>query len=302
MVNMRGIVEDIQVLFNYPKPGIFFLEKGSIVAFSQWLKGDPLRISILSKQWQVAVFKTQLDTYENNRARCNALKKLGIQINKRHKNPKDNLFVEEVERTFFSNADEDHRQLAEFYVMVRREVERGMVNIITQDRSFERIPLVNTYYVGTSPRTGSQDLPAQFDFFQDFHIHNLLAKKIKDHIGVSPNGVTIHEAIVELEDYLQTLTGLNSEGRTLMDQAFKLDGSHCKINPLTDPDPQHSQQNEQKGFREIYCGTWTGLRNPLAHEGTGGEFAQSRYPDKTTLLKYLSFLSILFERADGPLP
>jgi uncharacterized protein (TIGR02391 family) len=300
---MRGAVEDIQVLFNTSVNTTFFLEKDSIGAFTQWLQNDPLRVLLIGKQWQVVVFRYQLVQYPDYLKRRNRLKKLNIEINDNKPNAQDGLFTDEVERTYFSIGGVNHRQLAEFYVMVRRAAGNGWVNIISQDRSFERIPLLNTYFIGTSARAGSQGLPAQFDFIQDFKIHSQLARMVSARLDDPNRGGTIFDAITVLRDHIRTTSGLNRlDGRDLMHQAFDDANPIIRINPMIDTDPRHTQRNEQSGFHDFYCGVMKGMRNPLAHEGTASPFATSRYPDNATLLKYLSFLSVLCERADGYLP
>ena len=116
--------------------------------------------------------------------------------------------------------------------------------------------------------------------------------------GDALDGDPLFAAITALRDHVRQVSGLHQQrrDRPLMEQAFKQDGTHLRLNPLADPDPSSSQQNEQRGFRELYCGVITALRNPLVHEGPSSSFAQTRYPDRKTMLKYRSFLSILFER------
>ena len=152
-----------------------------------------------------------------------------------------------------------------------------------------------------APRTGTGDLPAQFDFLRDLDIHQELARVVGHRLDRASYGDTMLAAIIGLRDYVRQLSGLSRDGRGLMERAFEQTGAHLCLNSLTDSNAKGSQQNEQRGFKEIYCGIMTGLRNPLTHEGSDSIFSQTRYPDKRTLLKYLSFLSILFERADGPL-
>jgi uncharacterized protein (TIGR02391 family) len=300
---MRGISQDIQVLFNNPVVTTFYLEEDSIEVFAKWVRADSSRALLLGGQWQVVVFQRQLVQYPDCRTRCKKLTKLlNITINKGNPHLQDGLFTDEVERTYFSNGGVNSRQLSEFYVMVRRAAGNGWVNIISQDRSFERIPMVNTCFVGISPRTGSLDLPAQFDFIQDFNIHPNLARAIATRLDDPNRGGTIFDSIMALRDYVRVTSGLTTDGFQLMHAAFDDNTPTIIINPHTDPNTHGTQHNEQQGFHDFYCGVMKGIRNPLAHEGPASLFATSRYPDKAKLLKYLSFLSILCERVDGPLP
>ena len=306
---MRGRVEDLTLLLQNPNPTTFYLEKDTIPAFLNWIQVDQDRKSLVSTTWKIVVFKRHLVSYGDYISRRKGLSKLGIDVNVLEIKELDNLFLDEVERTYFSNSGLNHRQLAEFYLLVRRNDGNGLVNIISQDRSFERIPLVNTFFIGTEPRTGNQDLPAQFDFLRDFNIHPTLIRSIGRRLDDQAKGDVVREALNTLQDHIRSLTGLGTDGIKLMDDAFNPQDSNKKfknplirMNPLTDQDPYHSQMNEQKGFHQLYCGVITGLRNPLSHNTGVSAFINSRYPDKVTLLKYLIVVSILCERTDSPLP
>lgn len=301
---MRGHVDDLTILLGNIISTTFYLEKDTIPAFIGWLTADPLRRPLIASTWKIVVFKRHIASYGDYRSRRNGLTRLGIEVNPFKLKEYDSLFLEEVERTYFTNSGADHRQLAEFYLLVRRTEGNGWINVISQDRSFERIPMVNTYFIGTELRTGNQDLPAQFDYIGDMAIHRELARAVASRLDDPNRGDVMINATLALRDHIRLLSGLPEDGRNLMERAFKQDGQYLKVNPLvTQPDPHfQSHQNEQIGFRELYCGVFTGLRNSLVHEGPGSAFAQTRYPDKVTLLKYLSLLSLLFERADSPFP
>jgi uncharacterized protein (TIGR02391 family) len=285
-------------------PAQAYLDVSDWRTFLDWLAQDSNhRVSqLLNGAWRVCLFKSLLNRhFGGSGQRTKELNALGIKLDESCLRNDDEMFISEVLRVYFNN-DPGARPQAELLTLARRSEGSGLVTIISQHRGFWRIPLVDTYFVPLSPQRGSDDLPAQFDFVRDFGIHSQLARIIADRIGTPQHGDTINAAIVALRDYIRNMSGLPTEGRSLMEQAFSQDGTHCRLNPLTDLDQQGSQQNEQRGFRELYAAIWTGLRNPLIHEGADSPFAQTRYPDKRTVLKYLSFLSILFERADGPLP
>jgi uncharacterized protein (TIGR02391 family) len=301
---MRGRVDDLNILLGTPISTTFYLEKDTIPAFISWLTADPLRRSLIASTWKIIVFKRHLVSYSDYISRRKRLSALGVEVNNSNLKEYDSLFLDEVERTYFMNSGPNHRQLAEFYLLVRRTDGNGWINVISQDRSFERIPMVNTYFIGMTARTGNQDLPAQFDYIGDMAIHRELARAVAGRLDDPNRGDVMINATLALRDHIRLLSGLPEDGRNLMERAFKQDGQYLRVNPLvTQPDPHfQSHQNEQIGFRELYCGVFTGLRNSLVHEGPGSTFAQTRYPDKVTLLKYLSLLSLLFERADSPFP
>jgi len=240
--------------------------------------------------------------YGGDSQRNRRLGELGLMFEGGDVRRSDEMFIAEVMRVYF-HADDGARPEAELLALARRRAGNGWFTVISQHHGFWRIPLVNVYFIDASQLRGQDDLPAQFDFLRDFGVHRELAHVVRDRVDTKWHGDTVLAAINALRDYVRRRAGLQQDGHSLMEQAFKQDGSHLRVNPLAGADPHNrSQQNEQRGFRQLYCGVWTGLRNPLAHERTDSAFVQTRYPDKRTLLKYLSFLSILFERADGPMP
>lgn len=221
----------------------------------------------------------------------------------------DSLFLDELGKAYFTNSNPHHRQFAEFYLLARRIEGSGWINVISQDRSFERIPMTNTFFIGTELRNGNQNLPAQLDFLLDFNIHPSLIRSISNRLDDTSKGDVVREAINTLQDHIRSLSGLSADGFQLMNEAFNPQDNNrnfrnpiIRMNPLTDQDPNHSQMNEQKGFYQLYSGVITGLRNPLSHNTGSSAFINSRYPDKITLLKYLILISLLCERADNPLP
>jgi len=66
-----------------------------------------------------------------------------------------------------------------------------------------------------------------------------------------------------LNNYVKRKSGLKSkDGADLMRAAFSAQNPKLKLNSLASA----SEQDEQKGFMDIYAGCMTGIRNPRAHE------------------------------------
>jgi len=299
---MRGESKTLSLLKADNEPIDLFLEKDSIDAFIRWVEGNTRGDFSIPTNWTVYVLKYQLQSFGDYQKRRRALSTMGLQVVDIDSKPSDQSYIEEVRRIYFSHKPVSSQQLAKFYVTIRRCAEIDYINIISQDKSFWRIPWVNTYHNGLVELIDATDFPPQFNFIDDFGIHRELISALQSTTNKNEFGSVVYNGIIALRDYIRRVSGLTNEGWELMEQAFKRDGSSIKLNPLTDTDPTHSQVNEQDGFRTIYCGLWKGIRNPLAHEGPNSTFAQNRYPDQKTLYKYLAFLSLLFERVDGPLP
>jgi uncharacterized protein (TIGR02391 family) len=297
---MRGQVLNLDILEdpNHDVPNLIYLDSSDWRIFLEWLSQDEHRVEKLKiGPWNVRLFKSLVNRHFGSRShRTRQLRELGINLDSTNVRQSDEMFISEAQLVYFNN-EPNSRQRAEMLALARRQAVDGSFSIISQHRGFWRIPLVDVYFIDGSNLSGEDDLPAEFDFFVDFNIHPKLRQAIGEQIDSGQRGQVLQSAIIALRDHVRNMSGLQDEGRNLMERAFKEDGSYLSLNPLTND----SHGNEQRGFKEMYCGAWTGLRNPIAHEGPNSQFIQERLPDKKTLVKYLSFLSILLERADGPM-
>ena len=310
---MRGQHRPVSTwLISGPPASEVYLDAHIWQEFIRWVEPasdtDVQRLENLAeKTWRVYVFRDQLNRYSvRDRRRDNALGNIGIEvINARGRgqvNDQDELFIREAMQVYFAAEDTTlARRNAEFLLLTRRHSVDTQITLLTQHRSFRRVPNVNTFYLDNNPLEGNDDLPADFDFLSDFSIHPAIADAIISRIDSTDYGHMVVDAMIGLRDHVRQQSGLSADGRPLMEQAFGSTSPPIALNPLTDPNTRSSQQNEQKGFKEIACGVMTGLRNPLTHEGAGSPI-RDRYPDRITLFKYLSLLSLLCERSDGPIP
>lgn len=71
-----------------------------------------------------------------------------------------------------------------------------------------------------------------------------------------------------------------------MAEAFNEKNPIIKLNDLE----TKSDIDEQRGFKLLFMGAMTGIRNPIGHE--------TYELDKNTALEYLAFLSLLFRKAE----
>lgn len=98
----------------------------------------------------------------------------------------------------------------------------------------------------------------------------------------------IFEAYKAVNNEVKRVPGLESkDGRDLMAAAFNERNPVIRLNPLR----SESDRNEQEGFKFIFMGAITGIRNPKAHE-----YIDQRDPYKT--LEYLGLASLLLKRLD----
>jgi uncharacterized protein (TIGR02391 family) len=99
----------------------------------------------------------------------------------------------------------------------------------------------------------------------------------------------VFNSIVAVFDMIRQKTGLrNLDGACLVDEALSLEHP-CLVLSNLDTD---TGQNDQKGFIQIFKGSFQGIRNPKAH-------SLSHDLTKLKAAQYLVFASLLAGRIDG---
>jgi uncharacterized protein (TIGR02391 family) len=72
----------------------------------------------------------------------------------------------------------------------------------------------------------------------------------------------VEEAFKLLNNEVKRKTGSTRDGADLMREAFSANSPLLKLNDLR----SQSQQDEQRGYMELFAGSMIGIRNPRAHE------------------------------------
>lgn len=130
----------------------------------------------------------------------------------------------------------------------------------------------------------------KLDSLNDLHI-DLHPKVKKTSLKLFSNNhyaEAIFEAVKALNNYVKDKAGIiDKDLSDAMAKAFKEDDPIIKLNNLA----TRSDIDEQKGFKLLFMGAMTGIRNPKAHENI-------IQVDKNRTLEYLAFISLLFRRAE----
>jgi len=100
---------------------------------------------------------------------------------------------------------------------------------------------------------------------------------------------SIHESAKGISDRIKEMTGLQADGATLIDQAFKISDPYIKINSLVTP----SEVSEQNGFIHLLTGLVGMFRNTTAHE-----LRVKWKTDKTSAEEVLTLISFAQRRLD----
>jgi len=87
-------------------------------------------------------------------------------------------------------------------------------------------------------------IASSYDLFRDGHLRD-----------------AVLNSVVAIFDLIRERTGLDSDGSNLVNRAFSLADPYLILSELeTD-----SGQNDQKGFIQLFSGSYQGIRNPKAH-------------------------------------
>ena len=97
--------------------------------------------------------------------------------------------------------------------------------------------------------------------FAENEIHDSFPDNIRILFDNGHFSQAIFEAAKFLEHQIITISGLTISGQPLMMSAFNSKAPTIKINALSD----QSDIDEQEGFRFLFAGAMSGLRNPRAH-------------------------------------
>jgi uncharacterized protein (TIGR02391 family) len=127
------------------------------------------------------------------------------------------------------------------------------------------------------------------DDVKDFQF--LLHPEIKRHALSQYNNGHLREAVLNsimaVFDLIRNKTGLKDDGDKLIGKAFSLSDPYLILSEID----HESGQNDQKGFMQIYKGSFQGIRNPKAHSLTHDL-------NKLKAAQYLVFASLLARRVD----
>ena len=101
-------------------------------------------------------------------------------------------------------------------------------------------------------------------------------------------GEAIFEAVKALNIYVKTKARITDKDLSgAMARAFDEKNPIIKLNDLKN----QSDIDEQNGFKLLFMGAMTGIRNPKAHENI-------KQDDRARTIEYLAFLSLLFRRTE----
>ena len=152
----------------------------------------------------------------------------------------------------------------------------------TRLEAFERI-CRRTHVVNESTSSAANQHP-----FTARNLHQALPKKTKQLFDDGHYSEATFESLKFLDKLVQRLGGSRENGFQLMMKMFGGDTPSIKLNSLA----SQSDIDEQNGFKFIFAGIMSALRNPKGHE-----YAIEDDPD--TCLDHLTIISALFRKLES---
>jgi uncharacterized protein (TIGR02391 family) len=125
--------------------------------------------------------------------------------------------------------------------------------------------------------------------FEVRNIHPELPKKVRSLFDDGHCEHAVFEAFKYIEKEVKRISGLRGKsGYALMMDAFNESNAKVALNALV----TDSEVDEQRGYKAIFAGASSGIRNPRGHEVEIGDT-----PDEA--LDYLALASLLLRKLDA---
>lgn len=122
--------------------------------------------------------------------------------------------------------------------------------------------------------------------FDERNIHPELSKVSLKLFNNGHYSQATFEAFKYLDNQVKKLSGINESGQKLMMAAFTDTNPKIRLTPLS----TQSEIDEQLGYRFIFAGSMSAIRNPRGHEITTDPIDRC--------LDHLSFASVLLRRLE----
>ncbi|MDD5055844.1 MAG: TIGR02391 family protein [Candidatus Peribacteraceae bacterium] len=125
------------------------------------------------------------------------------------------------------------------------------------------------------------------ELFDSMCFHGDIAHVSRNLFASEHYAQAVFEAFKAVNNAVKVKSKIADDGQSLMGVVFKKDDPVLKINALR----TQSDRDEQDGFKLLFMGAMTGIRNPKAHDNVVLE-------DPYRALHYLAFASLLRTRVD----
>jgi len=151
--------------------------------------------------------------------------------------------------------------------------------------AFERIARAASNLSYKADEEGGQSHP-----FDERNIHPEISTVSQKLFNNGHYSQATFEAFKYLDNQVKKLSGINESGQKLMMAAFTDTNPKIRLTPLS----TQSEIDEQLGYRFIFAGSMSAIRNPRGHDITTDPIDRC--------LDHLSFASVLLRRLEERQP
>lgn len=146
---------------------------------------------------------------------------------------------------------------------------------------------IKSYFIETLEDAGQSSVQKPIRAYESLELHPAIARAASDLYKNGHYSNAVEDAVKALNNIVRLNSGVeDKDGVGLMEFVFSPKNPVLKINSLTD----QSDQDEQKGFMNLFSGAVSGLRNPRAHKIIKD--------DPEMALEFIGFISLLAKFAD----
>lgn len=153
---------------------------------------------------------------------------------------------------------------------------------------FKRLEQVAYRIYGQNLGASSEDKYEREHPFDARNIHPAITSVSKQLFDDGHYSQATLVAFIRIEERVREESSIDATGFNLMMNAFNEDNPRIALNNLSN----ESEKNEQKGYRYIFAGSMSGVRNPRAHSTTFPETMDE-------CLDHLSLASALMRKIDN---
>lgn len=137
---------------------------------------------------------------------------------------------------------------------------------------------------------GAEEKDEQSHPFDERNIHPEIGRVSLKLFNNGHYSQATFEAFKYLDNQVKKLSGINESGQKLMMAAFADTNPKIRLTPLS----TQSEIDEQSGYRFIFAGSMSAIRNPRGHDITTDPIDRC--------LDHLSFASVLLRRLEDRQP
>ena len=173
--------------------------------------------------------------------------------------------------------------------ITREDIEA--LNSLTAELGCDIQELHDEAFLKTLPTEAQKPSSKQVDqtwLFDELKLHPRIAEVSRSLFVTGHYSSAIFEAFKAVNNFVKEKSGRQDlDGQRLMAEVFSESDPVIKLNRLKTT----SERDEQAGFKFIFMGSMSGIRNPKAHDHV-------ELKDPLRALKYLALASLLLERAE----